>query len=70
MLPWKVYHEHRLDTLTLGKVSDCGPHVFAVGGEGLLKFSRLSKLIAHWLSPSWVHSIIYFANASKYIYLL
>ena len=61
------YHEQRLDTLTLGKISDCCPSLFAAGGEGLLKFNRLSKLIAHWMSALCSHSIIYFANASKYI---
>ena len=58
-----------LDIFTLRKVGDCCPQVFAVGEEGILKFNRLSKLIAHWMFPLCVHSIIYFVNAaSTYTY--
>ena len=33
----KGNHDQRLDTLTLGKVSDCCPHVLTVGGGGLFQ---------------------------------
>ena len=58
MLPIKVYLEQSLDTLTLGKVVDCSPYLFAAGRAGLLRFNRLSEVIAHWMFPLCVHSII------------